>query len=75
MKNNYFREWCFQERRYQRAKRKAEKHIRLTDAWIKIMKDAADKQKRICREEAEEKCGRTDVRAAVMQTGGQNAAM
>lgn len=53
MKNNYVMEWCFQERRYRRAQRKAEKHIRLTYAWINIMKDAADKQIRICREEAE----------------------
>lgn len=53
MKSKFQREWCFQERRYQRAKRKAEKHIRLSDAWIKIMQDAVDKQKRI-REEAEE---------------------
>lgn len=60
MKSNFQREWEFQERRFQRAKRKAEKHndlarkhIRLTDAWINIMRDADDKQKRICREEAE----------------------
>lgn len=54
------KEWWRQERRFQRAKRKAEKHneladkhIRQTDAWINVMKDAADKQERICREEAE----------------------
>ena len=51
MKNKYFREWNFQERRYQRAKIKAEKHIRLANAWIKIMADATDEQKRLCREE------------------------
>lgn len=49
------REWWRQERRYQRAKRKAEKHIRITDAWLNIMKDAVDKQKRIRREEIEAK--------------------
>lgn len=53
MKSKFQREWEYQERRYWRAKRKAEKHIRRTDAWIKIMKDAADKQERICREEDE----------------------
>lgn len=60
MKSKYQREWEIQERRFERAKRKAdrhnalaEKHYRLTDAWIKIMQDAADEQKRICREEAE----------------------
>ena len=53
------REWWRQEWRYQRAKIKAEKHNalahkhnRLTEAWINIMQDAVDKQKRICREEA-----------------------
>lgn len=55
MKSKYQREWEFQERRFEWAKRNAEKHIRLTDSYVIIMKDAADKQKRICREEAEAK--------------------
>lgn len=61
MKSKYQWEWEFQERRFERAKRKAEKHIelaskhiRLIDAWANIMQDAADEQKRICREEAGE---------------------
>jgi hypothetical protein len=58
MKNNYLREWCLQERRYERAKRNAEKHnelarkhVRLTEAWVNIMRDAADKQERISRKD------------------------
>lgn len=51
MKSKYQREWEYQQRRYERAERKARKHIRLTDAWIKIMIDATNELERLCREE------------------------
>ena len=54
MKSKYQREWEYQQRRYERAERKARKHIRLTDAWIKIMIDATNELERLCREEEAE---------------------
>lgn len=44
------REFMIQERRYQRAKRKAQKHIRLAEAWNRIMGDACMEQNRINKE-------------------------
>ena len=50
-----FREFMIQEKRYQRAKAKAQKYIHLAEAWNIIMKDAACEQSRINDElEAEE---------------------
>ena len=44
------REFLIQERRYQHAKRNAQKHIRLAEAWNKIMGDAVVEQDRINKE-------------------------
>lgn len=49
-KHRLVREFMIQERRYQRAKRNAQKHIRLAEAWNKIMRDATAEQGRINKE-------------------------
>ena len=44
------REFMLQEKRYERAKGKTWKHIRLAEAWIKVMDDAVSEQHRINKE-------------------------
>jgi len=44
------REFMRQDKRFERAKAKAEKHIRLTEAWVIIMNDALAEMHRINRE-------------------------
>jgi len=44
------REFWRQDKRFERAKAKAEKHIRLTEAWVIVMNDAVSEQHRINKE-------------------------
>ena len=44
------REFWHQEKRYQRAKARVQKHIRLAEAWNKVCGDAAAEQDRINKE-------------------------
>ena len=59
MKNNYAKAFDRQERRFERANRKAEKHIKLACEHIHtatlyraIAEDAVREQKKICEQEA-----------------------
>jgi len=44
------REFMLEEKRFQRAKKNALKHIRRAEAWTIIMKDAVSEQHRINKE-------------------------